>query len=85
MERLGLKIEGSFRDKYRKLCLSIKEKENGRDLSQLLPIAVYEVVRNKLDHASNSNRVTSKEAKDILKIVTDFMDDVFQQNKNAKA
>jgi hypothetical protein len=78
LEKLGLKIEGSFKDKYRKLCTCIKEKENQRDISQLLPIALYEGIRNKLDHASNSNRVTEKEAKDISRIVVDFMNEIFQ-------
>lgn len=78
LEKLGQKVEGSFREKYRKLCESIKQQEDGRDISQLLPIALYEVVRNKLDHASNSNRVNEKEAKDISKIVTGFMNELFQ-------
>ncbi|MGD0644312.1 MAG: hypothetical protein ABSA75_05340 [Candidatus Bathyarchaeia archaeon] len=72
-----MKAEGSFRDKYRRLCQAIRETEYNRDLSQLLPIALYEGIRNKLDHASNSNRVSEKEAKDISKIVIEFMNEVF--------
>jgi len=77
LEKLGEKAEGSFRARYQKLCKIIKEKE-GRDIQQLLPIALYEGIRNKLDHASDSNRVTPKEAKDISKMVTEFMNEIFQ-------
>jgi hypothetical protein len=42
----------------------------------LLPSAVYKV-RNKLDHASDANRVTPKEATDISKMVIDFMNEIF--------
>jgi len=75
LEQLGEKAEGNFEDRYKKLCKVIKEKE-GRDISQLLPSAVYKV-RNKLDHSSESNTVTPKEAREISKVVTDFMNEVF--------
>ena len=77
LEQLGEKAGGSFRARYQKLCRIIKQKEN-RELQKLLPIALYEGVRNKLDHASDSNRVTPQEAKDIGKMVIAFMNDVFQ-------
>lgn len=77
LETLEEKAEGSFRKRYNKLCKLIKEKEN-REIQQLLPIALYEGVRNKLDHASNSNRVTPKEAKDISNLVLAFMKEIFQ-------
>ena len=44
---------------------------------QILPSAIYKV-RNKLDHSSDSNRVTPKEAKDISKMVIELMNEVFQ-------
>lgn len=75
LEKLGEKAEGSFEERYKKLCRVIKEKEK-RDISQLLPSAVYKV-RNKLDHASDANRVTPKEAKDISKMVIEFMNEIF--------
>jgi hypothetical protein len=76
LEKLGEKAEGNFEDRCKKLCKIIKEKE-GRDISQLLPSAVYKV-RNKLDHSSDSNRVTPKEAKDISKMVIEFINEIFQ-------
>lgn len=76
LEQLGLKAEGQFKEKYRKLSASIKEKEN-RDIFQLLPTALYDGVRNKLDHASNCNKVTENEAKEINKLVIGFMEEVF--------
>jgi DNA mismatch repair ATPase MutS len=76
LEKLGEKAEGNFEDRYKKLCKVIKERE-GREISQLLPSAVYKV-RNKLDHASDSNRVTPKEAKGISKMVIEFINEVFQ-------
>ena len=54
----------------------IKGKE-GRDISQLLPSAVYKV-RTKLDHSSDSNTVTPKEAREISRMVVNFMNEVFQ-------
>lgn len=76
LEKLGEKADGNFEERYKKLCRVIKEKE-GRDISQILPSAIYKV-RNKLDHSSDSNRVTPKEAKDISKMVIEFMNEVFQ-------
>jgi len=76
LEKMGLKAEGSFKEKYRKLCSLIKEQEH-RELFQLLPTALYDGVRNKLDHASNSNRVTEKEAKEINRFVMRFIGQVF--------
>jgi hypothetical protein len=78
LEKLGAKADGSFRARYQKLCKIIKDKEN-RDIQQLLPIALYEGIRNKLDHASDSNRVTQKEAKDISKMVIEFTNEIFQK------
>jgi hypothetical protein len=75
LELLGEKAEGNFEDRYKKLCKVIKEKE-GKDIFQLLPSAVYKV-RNKLDHSSESNTVTPKEAKEISRMVIDFMNTVF--------
>ena len=76
LEALSVKVEGSFKQKYSKLCEAIKEKE-GKDISQLLPLALYEGVRNKLDHASDAKRVTAKEAKDISELVIKFMKEIF--------
>lgn len=76
LEQLGEKAEGNFEDRFKQLCKIIKEKE-GRDISQLLPSAVYKV-RNKLDHSSDSNTVTPKEAREISRMVIDFMNEVFQ-------
>lgn len=75
LEQLKEKTDGNFEERYKKLCKVIKEKE-GRDISQLLPSAIYKV-RNKLDH-SDFNIITPKEAKDINKMVIDFMNEVFQ-------
>ena len=75
LEKLGEKTDGNFEERYKKLCRVIKEKE-GRDISQILPSAIYNV-RNKLDHSSDSKRVIPKEAKDISKMVIDFMNEVF--------
>lgn len=77
LEALNVKAEGAFKKKYRRLCGAIKENE-GKDISQLLPLALYDGIRNKLDHASHSNRVTPKEAKDISNMVIEFMKEVFQ-------
>lgn len=77
LEKLGEKAEGSFEDRYKKLCRLIKEKED-RDVSHLLPLALYKGVRNKLDHATDSNSVTPKEAKDIGRIVKEFLAEIFQ-------
>jgi hypothetical protein len=76
LENLGEKADGNFEERYKKLCKVIKEKEN-RDISQQLPSAIYKV-RNKLDHSSDSNRVTPKEARDISKMVIEFMNEVLQ-------
>ena len=76
LKELGAKVEGSFKQKYRKLGAVIKEKE-GKDISQLLPLALYDGIRNKLDHASDANRVTPKEAKDISEWVIKFMKEIF--------
>ena len=76
LDKLGEKADGNFEERYKKLCKAIKEKE-GRDISQILPSAIYKV-RNKLDHSSDSNRVTPKEAKDISKMVIEFMNEVLQ-------
>jgi hypothetical protein len=75
LEKLGEKTDGNFEERYKKLCRVIKEKE-GRDISQLLPSAIYKV-RNKLDHSSDSNKVTPKEAKEMSKMVIEFMSEVF--------
>lgn len=79
LESFGIKVENRmfFKDKYQKLCEAIKQKENGRDIYQLLPVALYEGIRNKLDHASNSHKVTKEEAEEISKIVIKFMNEVF--------
>jgi hypothetical protein len=77
LEKLGEKIEGNFENRYKKLCRVINEKEK-RDISQLLPLAIYNGIRNKLDHASNSNRVTPKEAKEISVMVKKFIDELFE-------
>lgn len=81
LEKLGKKTDGNFEEKYQKLCRVIKEKE-GRDISQILPSAIYNV-RNELDHSSDSKRVIPKEAKDISKMVIDFMNEVFLKTCNA--
>jgi hypothetical protein len=76
LEQLGEKTDGNFEERYKKLCRVIKEKE-GKDIHQILPSAVYKV-RSKLDHATHENRVTSKEAENISKVVIEFMNEVFQ-------
>jgi hypothetical protein len=45
LRELDVKVEGSFKEKYRKLCSAIKEKE-GTNISQLLPLALYDGIRN---------------------------------------
>ena len=40
LEKLGEKADGNFEDRYKRLCKVIKEKE-GRDISQILPSAIY--------------------------------------------
>jgi len=73
--KIKLSLSEKFEEKYNRLCETIKEKE-AKDLPQLLPSALYKV-RNKLDHASESNRVTPKEAKDISEWVIKFMKEIF--------
>ena len=77
LEQLKEKAEVNFEERYKRLFKIIKEKE-GRVISQLLPSAVYKV-RNKLDYSSDSNTVTPKEAREIGRMVIDFMNEVFQQ------
>ena len=72
LDDLGESTKGNFESRYERLRKVIKEKEQ-RDIQQLLPIALYKVIRNKLDHASHVNRVTPEEAKDICKIVVSLM------------
>lgn len=69
--------KGSFQKRYNTLAQTIKEKE-GRDISRLLPLAIYDGIRNKLDHASHSNSVTPKEAKDISRIVMNLISELFR-------
>jgi len=78
LEKLRESTEGSFARRYKRLISAIKTKEN-RNIQQLLPMALYNGIRNKLDHASHANRVTSKEANEIKKIVVSILDDLFQQ------
>ena len=78
LEELKETTEGSFAKRYERLKSAIKTKEH-RDIQQLLPMALYKGIRNKLDHASHANRVTSKEANEIKKIVIDILDDLFQK------
>lgn len=77
LEQMKAPTEGNFKKKYKRLLNLIKEKEQ-RDIQQLLPLALYEGIRNKLDHASHTNRVTPKEAKQISKLVIDIITEVFQ-------
>jgi hypothetical protein len=77
LEELKLPTDGSFESKYKRLSNAIKEKEQ-REIQQLLPPALYKGIRNKLDHASHSNRVTPKEAKDISRFVMNLIEEVFQ-------
>lgn len=76
LESLGESTKGAFTQRYRRLVKIIKEKEQ-RDISELLPLAIYDGIRNKLDHASHSNRVTPEEALDISKIVRNLIDEIF--------
>jgi len=77
LEELKVSKEGNFEKRYKRLVKSVKETEK-RDISQLLPMALYKGVRNKLDHASHDNRVTQKEANQISKIVINLIAEVFQ-------
>jgi len=77
LEELKVSKEGNFEKRYKRLVKSVKETEK-RDISQLLPVALYKGVRNKLDHASQDNRVTPKEANQISKIVINLITEVFQ-------
>lgn len=72
---LGLPTKGNFENRYKRLVSAIREKEL-REIQQLLPLALYNVIRNKLDHASHVNKVTSKEAKDISKIVINLIEEI---------
>jgi len=76
LKELEESTKGSFATRYKRLISVIKTKEH-RDIQQLLPTALYDV-RNKLDHASHANRVTSREANEIKKIVINILDDLFQ-------
>lgn len=76
LEELGESTDGSFAKKYKRLISAVKKKES-RDIQQLLPTAMYEGIRNKLDHASHANRVTKKEAQEIKKIVINILSDLF--------
>lgn len=77
LEELNEAKDGNFRKRYNRLATKIKEKE-GRDVSQLLPMAVYDGIRNKLDHASHANIVTQDEANQVCKIVTNLIAELFQ-------
>ena len=79
---LGESCEGSFEARYDRLVKAVKEKEKGRDLQRLLPLAIYRGIRNKLDHESHESNVTAKEAKKISEIVIDLMNEVFKKNLN---
>jgi hypothetical protein len=52
-------------------------KRNTKDTSQLLPLALYDGIRNKLDHASEANRFSPKEAKAISEWVIKFKKEMF--------
>jgi hypothetical protein len=76
LEILGEKFDGNFKDKYNRLCDSIKKKEQ-KDISKIMPFALYDSIRNKLDHASNVNKVTPNEAIQINVIVNDLINQLF--------
>jgi hypothetical protein len=77
LEEYKVSTEGNFENKYFRLVNVIKEKEQ-RDIQQLMPLALYKGIRNKLDHASHTYRVTPNEAKQISKIVIDLIAEVFR-------
>jgi hypothetical protein len=79
LKELQEATEGSFDKRYRKLVETIKEKEN-RDIQNLLPLALYSTIRNKLDHASHINKVSPKEAKDIGELVRKFIAEIFPKS-----
>jgi len=77
LEELNVPVDGKFEKKYNRLISCVKEKEN-RNIQQLLPKALYKVVRNKLDHASHANKVTPKEAQHISQLVQSLINELFQ-------
>lgn len=77
LEELNISQEGSFEKKYSRLINGVKKKEN-RDIQQLLPLALYKGVRNKLDHGSHAHKVTPKEAKQISQLVRSLINELFQ-------
>jgi len=81
LEQLKESTDGSFDIRYKRLISAIKAKEK-RDIQQLLPLALYNVIRNKLDHASHTSKVTSKEAKEISNIVISILKDLFPDGSN---
>jgi len=80
LDGLEKPTQGNFEKRYKRLAQIIEEKEQ-RDISQLLPLAIYSGIRHKLDHASHSNRVTPKEAKDISRIVVNLIVELFSSQK----
>lgn len=77
LNELKLSTKGSFESKYKRLAMAIKDKEQ-REIQQLLPAALYKGVRNKLDHASHTSRVTPKEAKAVCEFVINLIAELFQ-------
>lgn len=76
LEGFGDQIEGDFTKKLDRVVLLIKQKEK-RKIQRMLPESLYKGPRNKLDHASHKYAPTPTETKNIIKNVTDFLNDLF--------
>jgi len=76
LDQLGVDSGGSFKQKINRLSDEIKKREN-RDISNLVPRALYDGIRNKLDHASDKNIITYQEALHISDIVMQLLDELF--------
>jgi len=77
LEDLGQSIEGDFSKKLSRLTVAVKESE-GRIIQQMLPSALYDKVRHRLDHASHKYHPTEAEAENIYRDVASFLQDLFR-------
>jgi len=76
LEDLKEPTEGTFSVRLERLASSIKKLE-GRDIQQMLPTAIYDKIRSKLDHGSHRYRLTEAEAENIYRNVASFLKELF--------
>jgi hypothetical protein len=76
LEDLKKSTKGDFSERLKRLRNAVKVSES-RDIQQLLPKAMYDRIRSKLDHASHKYKVTPAEAGSIYFSVVGFLEELF--------